>query len=545
MREKRTEPGIEFLKPSSQGIEVLGLLLLLALMAFTILSCQKPAQFSEKKVVYNENVLRIDVGEPFGSLDPLAGDDMLGSHFIAPLLYSYLFVPNEEGLLDPDLAIGWSYDPKTFTWTIRLRRDAYFHNRKQVTANDVEYSLARFSQGYSGGFLSLIDRMVVSSETTLDIILKKDDPDYLYKIWAVEIISKPQEAIGNTNAYEQSVGSGPFKFLYRDGEKEIGLTANIDYFHGRPSLDRIIFYSFPDRERSWARLLSGKTDIAPLIYPRDYEMIEPYAGSFCFNTAVRSYYTLLLFNTNDPLFVDSNVRLALSYAVDKNYIVNKILRGAGIVAAGPMGLFSVYHNPDVIPVPFNPAKALQLLHEAGWSYDENGRSLQKNGKCFEFTLFVFDGDQVYRRIAEYLQLSFNEIGIKAHIQSLPLDVFFRKYHGSRQFQAVLTEFRDACNVPEMLHTVWTPALECGSLAGCFEHPDVTSLFQQALQEKNLPVRKDLFFRIDHLLNSLQPGVFLFHRKVLDAMSRRIKVPYGFSLRNAGIYRLRHASVAVR
>ena len=76
-----------------------------------ILSCEKPGIPSAGEKLRNENVLRYDVSAPFTSLNPTEVYAS-GSTIIFPLLYSYLFVPNGNGKLEPDLAIKWTYDPK-------------------------------------------------------------------------------------------------------------------------------------------------------------------------------------------------------------------------------------------------------------------------------------------------------------------------------------------------------------------------------------------------------------------------------------------------
>ena len=103
------------------------------------------------------------------------------------------------------------------------------------------------------------------------------------------------------------------------------------------------------------RLLAGETDIAQEISPKNYEMIQQYkTGFILINTLY--YYTILLYNTYDPLFSDPKVRWPCTHAIDREYIVDDILKGYGKVANGPMGVDSPYHNPEVKPVPFDPKR---------------------------------------------------------------------------------------------------------------------------------------------------------------------------------------------
>jgi len=183
--------------------------LLLVFLASLIVSCEKSESRSNKKQRQNENVLRYDVSAPLTSLNPtdVGGS---GSNMVFPLLYSYLFVPNGNGELEPDLALKWTYDPKSFTWTIHLRKDARFHDKEPVTSKDVKYSFEAGLKEIRPSLFSLIDRISLLSDTVIEIRLKKDDPGFLQKMWDMEIVPKRSE--DSIDFYNHPIGSGPFKF---------------------------------------------------------------------------------------------------------------------------------------------------------------------------------------------------------------------------------------------------------------------------------------------------------------------------------------------
>ena len=514
--------------------------LVLVFLTALIVSCEGSDTSSTKKKPENENVLRYDVNVSLTSLNPTEVGGS-GSNYTFPLLYSYLFVPNANGKLEPDLALKWTYDPQSFTWTIHLRRDALFHNGQPVTSKDVKYSLEAGLENLRPYLSSLIERISLSSDTVISIRLKKDDPKFLHKIWDVEIVPQPNES--KIDYYNHPIGSGPFKFKYRKGEKEVGLVANDHYFHGRPSLDGVVFYFQPDKEKAWTRLLSGDTDIAQEISPKNYEMMRQYEKRYYFDLYPLRYYSILLYNTADPLFAEPKVRMALSHAIDREYIVKEILRGFGVVSVGPMGVNSPFHNPEVKPIPYNPQKGLELLKQAGWSYEKSDGYLKKDGRRFEFTILVFEESQIEKKVAQYLQLCLNDLGIKVHLESLPHLELLRRYHRNNAFQAVLTEASGVYRDPEFMKWVWTPDLSERSEAGSFEHPEVTRLIRRALDETDPLKQKKCFYEVEALITSLQPGTFLFHKTAIDVMSKRFTLPYPFSLTYEGISRLRYASLA--
>lgn len=513
--------------------------LLLISLACLIVSCGRPDSPSTGETSQNKNVLRYDVSAPLTSLDPaqVAGS---GSTIVFPLLYSYLFVPNADGNLEPDLATEWTYDSENLTWTIHLREGARFHDKEPVTSADVKYSFEAGLKEIRPSLFSLIDRISPLSDTVIQVRLKKDDPGFLQKMWDMEIV--PKRMKGSIDFYNHPVGSGPFRFKYRKGNMEVVLEANDDYSHGRPSLDGIVFYFQPDKEKTWTRVLSGGTDIAQEISPKNYEMMRQYEREYYFDLYPLRWYTILLYNTTDPLFSDPKVRLGLSHAIDTGYIVKRILRGFGVAAVGPMGVNSPLHNPEVNPIPCNPQKGLELLKEAGWSYDKEGHYLEKAERRFEFTLLVFEESQIEKKVAQYLRLCLNDIGIRVHLESLPFTEVQRRHIRSGAFQAVLTEISGVYRDPEFIKSMWGPDFPIMAEAGAFEHPEVTRLIRQALDESDPIKQRERFYEIDALIMSLQPGTFLFHKTAIDVMSKRFTLPFPFSLTHEGVYRLRHASL---
>jgi peptide/nickel transport system substrate-binding protein len=473
------------------------------------------------------NVLRFDVYEPFYSLDPSESETGIGgSCLVFPFLYSRLFIPNESWQPEPDLATAWDYDPDTFTWTIHLRDPAFFHDSRQVTADDVKYSLET-NLGFDPSASALIKRITCQNQTTLRLALNQNDPDFLKKILGVEIIPNPR---GREEAQDhQPVGSGPFRFSYKKGDKEVGLIANENYYLGRPALDKVIFHFEPDKEQSWSRLLSGKTDLALGIDPQDYEMIQQFQDKFHFNTTVDLYRTLLLLNTDDPLFSDAKVRLALAHAIDKEYIVKVILGDMGVVASGTMGYHSPYRNPELQPIPYDPEKSLRLLQESGWYLDRNDRYLRKDGKLFEFTILFHVESQLHERVAQFARLCLNKIGIVAHLQPLSYQETVNRFFNDLDvFQVIIADYLEVYK-DSQLERLWCPLNGKRSLGGSFEGSShAIRLIAEARQEQDSLRKNRLLLDLDSLLNSLQPAIFLYQRTSLNVLAKRFRPDFPFT-----------------
>ena len=511
------------------------------LLAASILSCEKAGAPTPSESPRNENTLRYDVSVPFTSLDPTQGV-AYGSTLIHPLLYSYLFAPNAKGTLEPDLAGKWFYNPEEFIWTVHLREGVLFHDNRPVTSMDVKYSLEQVLRNNRPSMSSKIDRVFIVSDTAISIHLNEDDRRFLHKAWDMAVVPAPGDS--GKGCHDHPIGSGPFRFVHRIGEKEVVLEANEDYYQGRASVDRIVLSFQPGKEKVWTRLLSGGTDIAREISAKNYEIIQQYEESYYFDIHPLEWYTILLYNTNHPLFSDPLVRRALSHAIDRKHIVENVLRGLGVVAVGPMGVNSPFHNPEIKPTPYDPKKGFKLLQRAGWSCDEKGRHLVKDGELFEFTIFVFKESQIEKKVAHYIRLCLNELGIKVHLQYLPFSELTGRYVCNNEFEAALTEFRGVYRDFEGMKPLWCPNSSGKSAAGGFEDDELSRLVNQALRQTDPGRKKQLIYEIEALIVSRQPGTFLFHKAAIDVMSKRFKLPFPFSLKHDGIRRLlQHASLS--
>ena len=482
------------------------------------------------------NVLRVDIDFDFGPFNPTSVD-CSGSTHLFPFIYSFLCVPNPEGKLEPDLAVSWDYDPETFTWQIRLRKDARFHNGDPVTAGDAVYSLLSWSKNR---YLDCnISEIKTTDKYQLEIQLKKDIPFFLHDIWDLEIIPDLNRH-ANLDLNDFPIGSGPFKFHGRTDDGRIMLTANEDYYNGHPAIDKVVFCYIPSQEDSWGRLLNGKTDMVGNLTLQDYEMIKQYADQFYFSKYYYTYYSILLYNTYHPLFENSMVRRAMTHAINRDYIVKNILNGYAEVIAGPMDTRSDWHDPTIKPLSYDPYLALDYLEKAGWTLNPDTQCLVKNGQMFEFDLLLPAGSETELRIARYIMLNLNEVGIRAHLKALPPDVFHKRYFHNMAFDAALVELTSNPRRLEDVLGLWITYGDEVSAAGGFASPETDHLANLILSTKSPDIKKIRLQHFDHLIADLQPGSFLFRKISVDVMSKRFTLKYPFTFDIQGLYWLQFA-----
>ena len=255
-----------------------------------------------------DNTLRFDVFNAFESFNPFTSLNT-GATFVFPLIHSFLAGPGEDGELDPELAESWRYDSERHFWRIKLREDAFFHDGTPVTAADVVFSIEKGLRRDNPSAYEQIENITLSSRFSVHIALKYDDPDFFTRIISMGILPVHLPIASHDR---HPVGCGPFQFLKAIDNRQVVLTAFDGFYHGRPAIDRVEFHFIPDKEQSWARLLNNETDIAPLISPRNFEMLSHLKNRYRISENLSHTCWSVLFNTHDPLLNDPRVRRALA-----------------------------------------------------------------------------------------------------------------------------------------------------------------------------------------------------------------------------------------
>jgi len=484
------------------------------------------------------NVLRIDVNFDFGIFNPISVD-CSGSTYVFPFIYSFLCVPNPEGELEPDLAIAWEYNPKTFTWQIQLREDARFHNSASVTAADAVYSIRALVYNRCSSLGLQIESVTATSKYDLKVQLKQNNPLFLNVIWDLEIIPDLSRH-KNLDLNDFPVGSGPFKFIEKTDNGRVILAANENYYKGRPAIDQVVFYYETNQEKSWTRLIARDTDIVGNLTVKNYEIIRQYADLFYFSKYYYNYYSILLYNTHHPLFENPMVRRAIAHAINRDYIVKNMLNGYAEVVAGPIDNRSAWYDPKLKPLAYDPYLSLEYLKKAGWTLDPDTQCQIKDGQMFEFDLLFPAGSEIDGRVARYIKLNLNEVGIRVHQKALPPDTLKERYFQNTEFDAVLIELSSNVRRLEEVLDLWITPDDAVSVTGGFADPEADRLINLIFNAKDQATKRDLFHRYVQLIAELQPGSFLFRKMSIDVISKRFVLKYPFSFDYEGCYRLQFA-----
>ena len=212
------------------------------------------------------------------------------------------------------------------------------------------------------------------------------------------------------------IGTGPYKIQEWDEGQSITLVKNEDYYKGAPKIDTIVFKIVPDDNAKALQLKSGEINLAK-VTPKDAQNFVD-DDIFTVYDMKTADYRGILYNFNNEFWQRNKDAIpGISYAIDRQKMVDSVLLGEGIVAYGPLQR-NKYNNEDVEKYSYDPAKAKEVLEAAGWTLGDDG-IYERNGEKLSFTINVMEGDQVRADLAAIACQQLKEVGVdaKAQVQS--------------------------------------------------------------------------------------------------------------------------------
>ncbi len=334
------------------------------------------------------------------------------------LLFNGLTAHDENDNIVPCLAESWEYDNENLTYTFNLRKDVKWHDGEQFTADDVKFTFDTIENPDNNSEIKTnyedITEIQVIDDYTIKFILKNENVallDYL----AVGIIPKhilENQDISIAEFNRSPIGTGPYKIINWDEGQSITLVKNEEYFKGEPKIDKIVFKIADDSKARVMQLESGELDLAQ-VTPKD---ISNFEGNDQFNIDIMntSDYRGIMYNFNSSLFKNNReLPNALSYAIDRQAIVDSVLLGHGEKAYSPLQM-GPYNNSTIEKFEYNPEKAKNELERLGWKKDDKG-IYEKAGKKLSFEIVCGEGDQVRIDMANICSQQLKAIGVDAKV----------------------------------------------------------------------------------------------------------------------------------
>lgn len=383
-----------------------------------------------------ENIVNVGVTDSLGGLNPLTVDQTEINKNAIGLMFLPLMDMDDDLNFQPMLADSiTTEDNKNFI--VHIDEDAMWSDGTPVTAADLEFTVRRLAspvinnttmllyafegiseEGFVEKGAQSVAGIQILDEKTVQFTAKDSmSLTTFLNTYAKYIQTLPKHILEQYSEedlltldwfHHPDVVNGPYVVTDYDADHYISYTANVNAWRGVPKIEKLNI-KIVDGSQIYAGLYSGEIDIThhtlTVIPQEDIESIEGLDH-------VTVKYGIPV--TNQSVFIqtanvpDAKVRQALVYAIDRELILEQLMKGHGEIVDGFLSSVSPYFDESITPLEYNPEKAQQLLEEADWDESE------------VLTFYVNSGDSTFVNAAQLMAAQWAEVGIQVDIQTVNL-----------------------------------------------------------------------------------------------------------------------------
>jgi len=435
-------------------------------------------------------------------LDPRVGMDAQ-SERIDELLFDPLLSRDENFNLHPWLAERWEI-PDPLTYVFHLRHDVHFHDGRPLGARDVKWTVESTLHGglhtTKASSYRFIDHIDTPDEFTVVFRLKEPDSGLLWNVSGGAIGIVPYGSGADFNRHP--IGSGPFRFVSQEQDKEVIVDRNDGYWGAKPHVAQVRFAVVPDDTTRALELRKGSADIAINALTADTVVAMRRDHALKIEIAPGTIYTYLAMNLRDPILKDVRVRQALACAIDRQPIIHYLWRDMARPAASVLPPQHWAYNPHVRTYEYSPQRARQLLDAAGYP--------ERNGIRFHLTMETSIQEST-KLLAAVLQQQFRAVGIALDIRSFEFATFYADVTKGA-FQLYSLRWIGGNENPEIFEDVFHSARfpPEGDNRGYYSNPQVDELINQARRTVDKEQRRRLYAQVQQIVAEDLPYINLWY-----------------------------------
>ena len=514
---------------------------LAAAMAFSLTACSgknasestAESQTTAVSEASGEKIVNVGVTDTLGTLNPLLMDGGEINKYATGLMFLPLMEldsdMNFEGMLADSIT---AEDEKNFL--VHIDEAATWSDGQPVTADDVTYTALRLTSpvianpammyyvfegvgddGYTEAGADHVDGITKVDDKTVRFTTKEpmslvtfenSYARYLMTLPKHKIETIAEEDLASNEWFSHpDVVSGPFVVTAFDRDHYISYEANKNYWKGAPKIDKLNI-KIVEGSQLLAGLKSGEIDVTQhtmsAIPMEDYESVEALENV----TAVYGDPV-----TNQSVFIqtsrvsDPKVRQAMLYAINRDQILEQLMKGHGEVIDGFLSSASPYYDSAITPVSYDPEKAKELLSEAGW---DSSQTLK---------FYVNSGDSTFVNAASVIAAQWAAVGIKAEVQTVDFAALMDTAT-SRDFDVLAVQYTYA-PVDPYADINWLINQD-GSWTD-YANDEVNEALAQVQTTNDAATLKELYSVVDHHVQEDVPMFSAYVIKSLGAVNKRL------------------------
>ncbi len=477
-------------------------------------------------------------------LTPLISTDIYQSNVESYVTESMITRDPETLEWKPLIAEAWEVSEDGMTIGFDLRRDVRFSDGTPLTSADVVFTLDLIRNPEINAprlvpYYEVVES--VTAEGPYRVVFQLKEPYFqaLSITGGMSILAKhyyerftPEEFNGSNGLL---FGSGPYKLSvnpedWQPGRGAIELVRNDNYWGPRPTFDKLLWREITDETAQLVSLRNGEIDrygVRPEQYAQlknDRDLLAK-ADLYEYRALGAGYRYVGWNQVRDGKptpFADVRVRRAMTMLLNRQEMADQLMAGLATVATGPFNPLSPQSDPDIEPIPYDPAAAAVLLKEAGYE-DRNGDGVMEDaqGKPFRFTLIYPAGSVNYQQMAAYLKDAYARAGITMDLDPTEFNTMKQRMD-DRRFDAITLGWGGTIesDLKQIFHSSTIDG--GGDNYVSYRNPEVDRLIDQARVTVDEAERTDLWRQVHRLLQGDQPYTFLFNFKSVVFLDKRFK-----------------------
>ena len=466
--------------------------------------------------------------------------------------------------LEPELAESWTTSDDGLTYTLKLREGVKFSDGTPLTSADVLFTARAVYDPNVGSTLadalSVLKKPLVfeaPDDHTVVVRLPESFTPGLRMLDSMPILPRHKlEAALNEKRFSsvwqagtpltELTGLGPFVLTEHVPGQRLVFSRNPNYWRRDaagvqlPYLDRLTLLIVGDQNTESLRMESGDVDfmVNGDIRPEDFARFrraEEQGRLKLLEVGIALDPNLLWFNLGDPspkrdLFRNRTFRQAVSYAIDRQAIVNTVYLGAGVPIYGPVTEGNRnWHSTGSPTYPYDSARARELLASLGLKDNNGDGTLDHNGAPVRFSILTQRGHTVRERTVSMIQEQLRQVGIAVDPVTLDPQSMFERF-GKKDFDALYYALQASATDPALSYDFWLSSgrLHLWNPGQAKPSTDaerrIDELMHRQAAAKTQSERQQLFAEVQKIMGDEQFGIYLVAGRVTLAVSSKVRNP---------------------
>ncbi|HHE31875.1 MAG TPA: ABC transporter substrate-binding protein [Chlorobaculum parvum] len=454
------------------------------------------------------------------------------------------------------LARTWTMSPDHRSITYTLRDDAKWADGEPITSRDFRFTYKLYGNpiiasprqqflaelvGAEKGEVDFDRAIETPDDTTLTFRFHKPVPEHL-ALFHTSLTPLPEhvwknvapEQFRESQLNQQPLGAGPYRLAEWNKQQSLALSSSASCNLPKPgNIQRIVYRIVPDYTVRLAQLQRGDVDVVESVKPEDFADVQRANPDVELKTVGLRVYDYVGWMNIDgerynqtgevrphPLFGDKRVRRALTFAIDRQSIIDGYLGEYGVLAKTDISPSLKWAYDDSIKSwPYDPDQASKLLAGAGWVPGPDG-ILQKDGRRFSFLLYTNAGNARRNYATTIIQQNLKEIGIDCKIEIQESNVFFQNLQ-ERKLDAWMAGWSIGLEIDPL--DVWGSDLKKSrfNFPG-YINPRIDKLCELAKRKMRTEDARPYWVEYQHILHEDQPITFLYWMRETQGFNKRIQ-----------------------